>query len=141
MRSHATLLKIRQHAVEERQRMLAAARRREDELRQRMAFYDAELDDEQNRLENATGTALEGRDFAPFVMSRLRAKQELEAQLEAAAQKSIEASERLREAFFDLKTLEITERRARRQAQQEAERKQQQEADDHYGRRRRGSSG
>ena len=140
MRSYATLLKIRQHAVEERQRMLAAARRREDELRQRLAFYDAELDDEQNRLENATATVLEGRDFAPFVMSRLRAKQELAAQLEAAAQQSIEASERLREAFFDLKTLEITERRARRQAQQEAERKQQQEADDHYGRRR-GSSG
>lgn len=135
------LIRVRRHAVEQKQKFLAALYRQADELEAQKAVLLEQLEAERDKTTDMDVEFL--KYFAPYeqaVRERVADIDEDRAKLET---RIVKARDDMREAFADLKKIEITQDRRAEEALAEINKKEADALDDMgiEGFRRRGDEG
>lgn len=123
------LIRVRKHAVEQKQKFLAELYRQAEQLQSEKDKYLLQLKTERVAIEGTDSVETLG-DYARFEKAvRMRVGQIDVAVAKLETRINI-AREDMREAFSELKKIEITQRRREEEAQAEIDKKQAQELDE-----------
>ncbi len=124
-----SLIKYRKHAVDEKQRVLAALYREAEELEKQQQAMRQQMIDER-KITDELGTPDAASAYNLYAEGARQKIALLQAKLDKMQIRLEAAQEAMREAFSEMKKIEITDKSRKDRSKKSAQKKEDQELDD-----------
>lgn len=122
------LIRVRRHTIEQKQKALAALYAKAEELKNKRDELETELAIEREKAQSMNAELL--GYFVPYAESMKRKIDQVEAERDALENRIQMAQDDMRDAFAELKKVEIIEERRQEEAQAELDKKDADTLDD-----------